>query len=159
MATLLAALLALLSQFSVVQPVVPQTVPETTLAVYEPLTGWSFGSTTVEASLATTSSARERGLSGTTVLPTSVVKLFVFPSSAAWSFWMKDMQYSIDIIWVSENGNVVHIEESVAPATYPKTFSPPVPAQIVIETVPGLAAASGVEVGSMLDIASFLAEL
>jgi uncharacterized membrane protein (UPF0127 family) len=77
-----------------------------------------------------------------------VAKVFIFDTAEKWSFWMKDMNYPIDIFWLDENGVVVHIEESVSPDTYPtQSFVPPVPALYVIETKAGFAQENNIMIG------------
>lgn len=96
-----------------------------------------IGSTTVLASVADTLPKRIKGLSDTPFLPENVVKLFVFGTEGEQSIWMKDMRYSLDIMWVSKEGQIVHIEENVTPETYPESFSSPTPAWYVIEANAG----------------------
>jgi len=48
--------------------------------------------------------------------------LFVFEEPKIRSFWMKDMSFPIDIIWVDEGLEIVGIEKRISPNTYPKTF-------------------------------------
>jgi uncharacterized membrane protein (UPF0127 family) len=126
-------------------------------ALYEPLIPFTFGTLPMYASIARTEAARTRGLSGTPSLPTDIAKVFVFESSSKYGFWMKDMNYPIDIIWVDETGEVVHVESNLAPETYPKSFAPGRPARVVIEVVAGGAVAAGIEEGSRIDINSFIA--
>lgn len=76
---------------------------------------------------------RIQGLSGTESLGDFEGLLFAFDSSDRHGVWMKDMNYPIDIIWLNEEGVIVHIETRVSPRTYPKTFRPPVPARYVLE--------------------------
>ena len=45
--------------------------------------------------------------------------LFVFDEPGNISMWMKNMQFHLDIIWFSENGNVVSIEKNVPPCITP----------------------------------------
>lgn len=52
-------------------------------------------------------------------------------------FWMKDTRIPLDMIWISPDKRIVHIEHSVAPETYPQTFSSPEPAQYILETNAG----------------------
>lgn len=80
-----------------------------------------------------------RGLSGRETLAEGRGMLFVYDKPAVRSFWMKDMQFSIDIMWIGENKKVVGIEHAVSPNTYPQTFSPPVPVQYVLEVPAGWA--------------------
>jgi len=100
------------------------------------------------ASVADTVTKRQLGLSNTPALPDTIVKLFVFETSSTWGFWMKDMNYAIDIIWVDADKKVVYVAPLVSPATYPTLFKPPVPALYVIETVSGFARTFGIEIGS-----------
>lgn len=126
-------------------------------AMYEPLTPFTFGNQSMYASIAQTGADRTRGLSGTPSLPSDIAKVFIFDSSSKYGFWMKDMNYPIDIVWVDEAGEVVHVESNVAPETYPKSFAPSRPARVVIEVVAGGAATAGVQVGSRIDLAPFIA--
>lgn len=107
---------------------------------------------TVQASVADTLSSRIRGLSGTPFLPDDVVKLFVFGVPGPHSIWMKDMNYAIDILWVAEDGEIVHIEESVSPETYPESFSSPVSAWYVVEANAGFVATHGIALGDRVTL-------
>lgn len=102
------------------------------------------------ASVADTEASREQGLSGTITLPPTVVKLFVFDHNDRWSFWMKDMHYPIDIIWLNENHQVVYLVPNVTPDSYPETFIPPLPARYVIETAAGLSATHHIIPGTLV---------
>ena len=127
-------------------------------ASYEPLTPFTFGIKSMYASVANTDVLRTKGLSGTPSLPADIAKVFVFESSSKYGFWMKDMNYPIDIVWVDETGEVVHIESNVSPDTYPKSFAPTKPARVVIEVVAGVASLAEVKVGDRIDVDAFLAE-
>lgn len=102
---------------------------------------------TVRASVAQTWPERIQGLSDTPYLPEDIVKLFVFDSPGMHSIWMKDMNYSIDILWVDEAGVIVHIEENASPESYPAMFVPKTEARYVIETVAGFVLAKGIAEG------------
>jgi uncharacterized membrane protein (UPF0127 family) len=106
-----------------------------------------IGSTTVLASVADSLPERIAGLSNTPYLPENVVKLFAFASLGSHSIWMKDMKYALDIIWVAEDGSIVHIEEDVKPETYPESFASPTPAWYVIEANTGFVAKHGIKLG------------
>lgn len=107
----------------------------------------TIGGVLVEASVADTLSTRIKGLSGTPFLPEGVVKLFAFGTAGVHSIWMKDMHYALDILWVAEDGVIVHIEENISPDTYPESFSSPIPAWYVIEANAGFVASSSIAVG------------
>ena len=65
-------------------------------------------------------------------------------------FWMKDMRFSIDIIWLDASKRIVKIEPSLSPATYPKTYCPSQPAQYVIELNAGQVHDLGLQTGQQL---------
>lgn len=106
----------------------------------------------VLASVADTMSTRIKGLSNTPYLPDEVVKLFAFGVAGSHSIWMKDMNYAIDIIWIAEEGNIVHFEENVSPETFPESFASPTPAWYVVETNAGFVAEHDVQIGDELVI-------
>lgn len=115
-----------------------------------PLSTESFRVPVLE--LADTPEEREQGLSGRTSLPADYGMLFVFESKNVYGFWMKDMFIPIDILWLSDDGTVLAIDDSVQPATYPSVFYPPVPVQYVLETAAGAARANGWEVGDRMEL-------
>ena len=51
--------------------------------------------------LAATNEEKRRGLSGRNGLEENEGMLFVFEEPGFYSFWMKDMLFPIDIIWIS----------------------------------------------------------
>jgi uncharacterized membrane protein (UPF0127 family) len=85
---------------------------------------------------ATTASERERGLSGRDYLSANAGMLFEFPNEDTLGFWMKDMHFSIDIVWLNAQKRVVHIERNVSPNTYPQVFTPTEKARYVLELPP-----------------------
>lgn len=90
--------------------------------------------------LAVTEAARIQGLSGRSEVPPDYGMLFVFPSSARQGFWMQDMLVPIDIIWLSDTGVIIGIEEGVSPDTFPNVFYSPKPVRYVLETAAGVSA-------------------
>jgi uncharacterized membrane protein (UPF0127 family) len=119
---------------------------------YPELVPLSIGSTTVKASVADSLPERIQGLSNTPYLPEGIVKLFAFGAEGEHSIWMKDMNYDLDIIWVSKAGSIVHIEENVSPATFPESFSSPKPAWYVIEANAGFVASSSIKRGDSVSV-------
>lgn len=106
---------------------------------------------TVRVSVADTETERQQGLSGRTGLATDEGMLFVFPQDGEHAFWMKDMRFSIDILWISASGEVVYMAENVSPGTYPKSFRSDVPARYVLELPAGYAEAHAVEIGDRVE--------
>lgn len=109
-----------------------------------------IGSTTVAVEIADTYEARMQGLSGRSALPQGSGMLFVFEREGEWGIWMKDMQFSIDIIWADTDGRVVSVAHKVSPETYPNAFYPAKPARYVLEVPAGFAASRGIVEGVSL---------
>ena len=100
--------------------------------------------------VADTPEERMQGLSGTPSLGEFEALIFVFDDLDRHGIWMKDMNYPIDIIWVSDGLQVIHIEHDVSPDTYPKSFRPAGPARYVIETSAGLTKNANIQVGDVV---------
>lgn len=88
--------------------------------------------------IADTDFLRAKGLSGHKPLSDYEGMLFMFDRPDTYGFWMKDMTFPIDIIWIDENWKIVHIENSVSPNTYPQSFYPDFPAKYVLEVKAGV---------------------
>ncbi|MCB9812123.1 DUF192 domain-containing protein [Candidatus Nomurabacteria bacterium] len=127
--------------------VVSETDPQDWRTIYPGTVGITIGGVHVEASIADTLSSRIKGLSDTPFLPEHVVKLFAFGVAGQHSIWMKDMKYPLDIMWVNQEGTIVHIEENVSPDTFPQSFASPTPAWYVVEANAGFAASNTIAVG------------
>jgi len=67
-------------------------------------------------------SKREQGLSYRNSMPATQGMLFVFDRPEEQCFWMKDMKYSLDLIWLDQNKRIIDVKEHVAPETYPQSF-------------------------------------
>lgn len=100
----------------------------------------------VSVTLAQTNDEMSRGLGGRDGLKENEGMLFVLGKSGVYGFWMKDMKFSIDIVWI-ENNKIVFIQKSVSPDTYPTTFSPAQSASLVLELPSGFCDAHEVSVG------------
>ena len=88
---------------------------------------------TIAVTLAETDATREQGLSGTASLAPDTGMFFIFQKADNYGFWMKDMAYPIDIVWLDADFRIVHIVENLAPATYPAVFYPNTSAMYVLE--------------------------
>lgn len=93
--------------------------------------------TIVPVWVADTETRRTRGLSGTETLPQGAGMLFVFENSDTYGFWMRDMKYPIDIIWLNDQFHPVYRINAAQPDSYPEVFIPPVAVRYVLETNPG----------------------
>ena len=102
------------------------------------------------ARVADSEESRKKGLAGTHFLNENSGMWFVFEEADAHGFWMKDMKNPIDIAWVDSFGQIVHMEENLQPETYPQVFTPPVPAQYVLEVSAGYFERNEIEVGDSI---------
>ncbi len=93
--------------------------------------------TTFTFELADTDQKQIQGLSGRASIPNNYGMLFTFKTDDQYAFWMKDMLVPIDIIWLSDNGTILGVEDSISPDTYPAVFYPPQPVRYVLETRAG----------------------
>lgn len=121
-----------------------------TVSLAEPLHTIAVGENQVVVTLADTPEERTQGLSGREVLNNGEGMLFVFPEEGNYSFWMKDMNFSIDILWLSSEGKIVHIVEHVSPESYPDHFVSERPARYVLEVPAGYVESRGVSVGDIV---------
>jgi len=106
----------------------------------------------VQFEIADTQEKQVLGLSGRVSVPHNYGMLFVFPTDGNYGFWMKDMLVPIDMIWLSDTGQVIGINDSVSPSTYPSVFYPPQPVRYVLEMRAGEAKLQGWSTGSFIKI-------
>ena len=92
-----------------------------------------IGGVTLNIEVADTNIKRELGLSGREGLQENEGLLFIFDKEDYWGFWMKDMNFPIDIAWLDKNKKIIYIKSDVSLATYPEVFSPTAPALYVLE--------------------------
>lgn len=69
----------------------------------------------LSAEIPTTSELMGKGLAVKDQLKENEAMFFVFNKPGKHSFWMKDMNFPIDIIWLDSNDKVVHIEQNLQP--------------------------------------------
>lgn len=106
----------------------------------------------IKADIANTEEKRNRGLGGKKFLPENEGMLFLFETTGLYSFWMADMRFPIDIIWIDENKKIIAISENISPDTYPLSFSPSDPVKYVLEVNAGWTKKNKVEIGSLIGL-------
>jgi uncharacterized membrane protein (UPF0127 family) len=109
------------------------------------------GGLTIQAEVARTVEERAQGLSGRDSLPRDAGMLFVLDEEGRPGFWMKDMRFPLDFIWISRDRHVVDLTENVPdPETAGTTVSgiqPDQPALYVLEVNAGVVQEYGVQAG------------
>ena len=86
--------------------------------------------------VANTEQARNRGLGGRERLCKHCGMLFVFDKSDTYTFWMKDMKFDIDIVWISDDV-VADISPNISHLTPQKLIKPSVRVDKVLELPAG----------------------
>lgn len=103
--------------------------------------------------VADTPAEHMQGLSGRNSLADNGGMFFIFDKPDTYGFWMKDMKFSIDIIWI--NGDeVVYVTRDLNPNSYPSIFSSPSPADKVLEVKAGTAERLNIVGGDNVSVGS-----
>lgn len=105
---------------------------------------------TLNIDIADTPHKQEQGLSGKLDLKDDEGMLFVFNTTETKGFWMKDMLFPIDIIWMDEDLIVVYVDKNLSPDTYPTIFYPPSPVKYILEVNSGFSDRNNVKIGDEL---------
>jgi len=104
----------------------------------------------IHAMVASTSDQKELGLSNSPSLPADSGMIFPFQYPGDYGFWMPDMNYSLDMVWISSDKKVAGITYDVPADSYPEVFYPPLPISYVMELSVGEAERFGVATGTQL---------
>ena len=110
----------------------------------------NIGGQKIQVELAVTVAERTQGLSGRQSLDEGTGLLFIFDKSGQYPFWMKDMNFSIDMVWMNDKKQVLNVAENVSPDTYPESFCPAEPAKYGLEINAGSATQAGITTGVTL---------
>ncbi len=105
----------------------------------------------IKVDLALTLKEQEQGLSGRENLKENEGMLFIFPKPQKNYFWMKDMNFPIDIIWIDENLKVIYIKKDAQVSSYPNSFGPGVDNRYVLEVFDSFSEKNNLEVGDRVE--------
>jgi uncharacterized membrane protein (UPF0127 family) len=109
----------------------------------------------VHVDLAITSDQQEKGLSIKNSLNDSQGMLFPFDKPGDYAFWMKDMKFPIDIIWISPGYKIVHIEKNLQPCIFflfCPSYSPHADSKYVLEVNSNFTTRNNITVGDSVYI-------
>ena len=109
----------------------------------------------VTAEVVSTPEKMYLGLGHRQSLPEGTGMLFLIPELGRQAFCMRDMHFSIDIIWIAD-GRVAGIHPKLSPSDQ-GTFFSPVPVRLVLEVPGGFAELHGIKVGDKVALALQLA--
>jgi uncharacterized membrane protein (UPF0127 family) len=123
-----------------------------------PFKSMTVGSKTIKVEIANTDALRRKGLSNRNTLPEEQGMLFVFETKKTTpSFWMKDTEISLDMIWIRD-GRVEEIDKDVpvpAPNTPDNklpTYSANRPIDYILETNAGFTKEFDIKVGDAVTL-------
>lgn len=111
-----------------------------------------LGTTAITVDVADTLETRAQGLSGRKELKDHEGMFFIFEEVGLHGIWMKDMNFSIDIIWFDEYAEIIHIAQDIKPSTYPEVFTPPTKSKYVLEVPAGFVKQEGIKLGDKIDL-------
>ena len=74
--------------------------------------------------------------------------LFVFQQEGRYGFWMKDMQFALDLLWLKD-GRVIFLKKNIAPS-FMQTMLPAEKADRVLELNAGTVDKLGIAVGDQI---------
>lgn len=101
------------------------------------------GGTLIHAEIADTAKKRAEGLMYREHLDQNRGMLFTFAQAQLWTFWMKNTRIPLDIIWMNEKKQIIHIEQNVPICTRTddscRQYQPNDPALYVLELGGGMA--------------------
>ncbi len=106
----------------------------------------------IAVEVAETSAQKSQGLSDRHTLPEGHGMWFPYPRPAKLAFWMRNMHFPLDFVWV-RRGSIVALTENVSPKGGAGTLlRPREPADAVLEVPAGTIARWGWKVGLSVEV-------
>jgi uncharacterized protein len=110
--------------------------------------------TTLVVDLALTPDQQSRGLSGREKMSENQGMLFVMHSPARYGFWMKEMKFPLDILWLDTKGVAVYLKQNLQPCLTIlncPTYTPDTDSLYVLETVAGFSQRHAITKGTQFN--------
>lgn len=110
----------------------------------------------INATVVSSSQDQKKGLGKRESLPLNEGMLFMFDSTGSYPFWMKDMKFAIDIIWIDENKKVVDIVPNAPPEPNKSDrgltiYKPKGDVKYVLEVNAGLSTLNNIQIGDLAE--------
>lgn len=99
------------------------------------------------AETASAQKAIEKGLAGRPSIPDGSAMLFILDSSKEQFFWMKGMEFSIDILFFDKEKRLIEVLQGLLPCEVCEKYKAPAGTGFVLETNAGLADKLGLKTG------------
>ncbi|OGE31887.1 hypothetical protein A2631_02055 [Candidatus Daviesbacteria bacterium RIFCSPHIGHO2_01_FULL_44_29] len=116
-----------------------------------------IASTTITVDVADTKAKRAKGLGGRTSLDPNSGMLFIFDSPAKQRFWMKGLQFPLDIIFISNN-RIVDIMPNIQPPMEGQIdselpiYTPKTESDMVLEVNGGFVSSHNIHIGDTIEV-------
>ena len=137
------------------------TLPGPTPAPEQPVA--RIGGASYSVDMAVLPEERRQGLSGREHMAQDAGMLFVFEEEQQLHFWMKEMRFPLDIIWIDAQCRLVGVSAEV-PTPVPNAGNDeipraqsPLPARFVLEVNAGEAARNGLSAGDAVEFQGVIA--
>ncbi|MEK7461549.1 MAG: DUF192 domain-containing protein [Patescibacteria group bacterium] len=104
----------------------------------------------IQVEVASTPKTRTQGLSNRKTLLSGTGMLFVFEQPDQYGFWMKNMNFALDFIWINDQFEIIGIEKEVSPETFPQVFYPNQPIKYVLELPAGSSDMYNIDIGTVI---------
>jgi uncharacterized membrane protein (UPF0127 family) len=118
--------------------------------LFPPQPSLLIGRTNVKVEIVRSASDQSRGLSNRPGLSSGSGMLFVFDKAQIRSFWMKDMLFPLDFVWI-KNFRIVQIDENILPPEnkydQPVIITSREPVDWVLELNAGFVAGNSLKIG------------
>jgi hypothetical protein len=111
----------------------------------------TIGVHVIDAEVADTPARKQRGLSGRPSLADGQGMLFPYQEPGLHAFWMPDMHFDIDILWI-RTGRIVDVAADVSKDDARAVYRPREPADLVLELPAGTAKRRGFRVGDAVQV-------
>ncbi len=93
---------------------------------------------------------RSHGLGGREKLCADCGMIFLFDKPGQYAFWMKDMKFALDFIWIAGD-KIIDIDEKISPS-YPGTLKPGYPIDKVLEVSAGACGKNKIRIGDEIKL-------
>ncbi|MFA6088915.1 MAG: DUF192 domain-containing protein [Candidatus Woesearchaeota archaeon] len=118
------------------------------------ITAVCFSDNCLDAKVADTSQKRNQGLMFVDKIPGNTGMLFVFDTEGAHSFWMKNVKIPLDIIWLSNQKQILYFQTAVpcVDSSNCTSYRYSGDSKYAIEVVGGFASENNLKVGDYVMI-------
>ncbi|MDE2018933.1 MAG: DUF192 domain-containing protein [Patescibacteria group bacterium] len=117
-----------------------------------------IGDNTFDVEIASTTMEKTLGLSGRNGLGANQGMLFIFSDPGVQHFWMKDMKFSIDIIWISDDRVAGFVQNAAPEPGVPlwnlQIYNSPDSVDKVLEVDAGTVAKDNIKIGDSVSVRS-----